>query len=164
MQDLSPADFRGNVLARLDAAGETLMALPARGCFPASWGSSPVWLQIPAGAAVPRFPRPAGRAITLMEEVYLRWIPLLPGESEHQRAIKRLVLLRTLNWPMSERGDPHVWSWRRLGEEFHTNDKTAAARFGRAVDWLAWRLQRLPEPCAATLGRITARMPRSELV
>jgi hypothetical protein len=49
-----------------------------------------------------------------------------------------------------------VYSWRRLGEVFSVDHKTAKARHETAVVTLASRLRQLPAPCAATVRRIQA--------
>lgn len=168
-------DPRKYVMRRLDEAGETLMALPGRGCFPGGYRSSmPEYLHLPdsdsarinpylsaSRADRPRPQLPSSAAITHMDEVYLKWIPLLPARTDLEIRTRRLVLLRTLVFPLSEREDPHVWSWRRLAEHFCIVDHTAKSRFDRAVDLLTWRLDRLPPVCAATLNRITRQAART---
>lgn len=153
---------------RLNAAGEALMALPSRGCFPARIRSSmPDYIQLPDGdthkvnplysardAEAPRPTRPTIAAITAMEEVYFEWIPLLPWDTALRIKKRRILLLRTLNWPESEREDPHVWSWRRLGLLFDINHETVHIWHARTVDEL---ISRMPRPCAITLRRIMSR-------
>ena len=147
------------VLYRLDRAGETLMALPSRGCFPSGYRSAmPDYLQLPDEDAEsshrlnpllsatntdrPRPPVPGRQDVTEMDQVYLEWLPLLPSATEVERQTRRIVQLRTLVWPGSERKDPHVWSWRALGEMFGIDGKTVSARHALAVDRLVSRVNR----------------------
>jgi hypothetical protein len=174
MRDCAQLDS-AYVVERLDEAGKALMALPGRGIFPTGIRSSmPDYLQVPedreayrpnvfysaSEADRPRWTPPSSREISLMDEVYLRWIPLLPVRTDLELRTRRLVQLRSLVWPESEREDAHVWPWRRLGEYFGINDKTVAARHARAVDLLVRRLRALPEPCAITFARIIRSEPQ----
>lgn len=142
---------------RLDRAGGTLLALPGRCVFPTGFRSSmPDYVSLPARAdyAPPRLPVPGPRAISDMEEVYFRWLSLLPWHTDFERRDRRILLLRSLYNPLLERRDQHVWSWRALGELFGLSHNTVIARHDRTVDVLTSRLRRLPGPCAVTLARI----------
>ncbi|MEJ0015695.1 MAG: hypothetical protein WDN25_03865 [Acetobacteraceae bacterium] len=177
MRDRAAEVDAAYVLRRLDEAGKTLMALPGRGVFPTGFRSSmPDYLHLPdedfwhagvnphlsATQAEHQRPAPPSRAaVSAMDEVYFRWMPLLPSDTEMALRKRRLLLLRSLVWPGSGWDDPHVWSWRRLGEHFRIDHKTAQTWHARVVDQLASRLRRMPDPCAATLARITAHRGRS---
>src|SRR5206468_9936993 len=113
------------LLFRLREAGETLMALPGRGCFPAGLKSSmPEYLQTPQDEdshkldpkrsaeqkleeGRPRPAPPSAAAISFMDETY-EWVRLLPCISDLQRQTRRVVMLRSLAHPLSERADPSV--------------------------------------------------------
>jgi hypothetical protein len=108
-----------------------------------------------------RWDPPTPAQIAHLDEVLFRWMPLLGGDSWHHWQRRRLVGLRSLIWPDSDRDDAHVWSWRRLCDEREPkapmpgiDPGTVKARHGRAVDLLAGKLRALPPPCAATLRRI----------
>lgn len=166
------------VVARLDEAGATLMALPGRGVFPTGFRSSmPDYLQTPDGrdgyrvnpyysasaAPDPRPPIPGSKAIAEMEQVYFDWVPLLPWATTLQQRRRRILLLRSLMFPLSDREDRHVWSWRKLGAEFGIDHKTAEAWHKRTVDELVCRIRTMPRPCATTLARIALHRPNHEI-
>jgi hypothetical protein len=150
----------------LDEAGEAMMAVRVGRLGPAGFRSSmpePLrdfddFMDKRRSAEIEaerrRWEPPTPAQIAHMDEVMYRWLPLLGGEMWWQRERQRLVGLRALCWPQSDREDPHVWSWRALGEEFHQNHETVRARHARAVDTLTTRLRALPAPCGATLKRI----------
>ncbi len=109
-----------------------------------------------------RWPPPTPAQIAHLDQVKFHWMPLLGGEMWHHHQRRRLVGLRSLIWPQSDRDDPHVWSWRRLSDEQEpkapmpgVDHHTVKARHERAIDLLASRLRAMPAPCAATLRRIT---------
>lgn len=157
---------------RLDRAGETLMSLPGRGCFPGGFRSGmPEYIHLPSDDDAnhklnpltsasdtdrPRPPVPSREAVSEMDVVYLEWLPLLPSETDLQRQAKRIIQLRSLVWPGSERQDPHVWSWRRLADLLGPHHETIRDRHALALDRLVSRINRLPLPCAATLSRALA--------
>ncbi len=108
-----------------------------------------------------RWEPPTPAQIAHLDEVKFRWMPLLAGDMHHHWQRRRLVGLRALIWPESDRDDAHVWSWRRLGDEREPkapmpglSHETVKARHQRAVDLLVARLRDMPPPCAATLRRI----------
>ena len=105
------------VIARLEEAGRTLIALPGRGCLPAgyraAWPEFPQ-LQIEAYGYTEEEARPAvpsAAAITRMDEAFA-WVRLIPSEKQSWR---KIVLLRSLVNPITDR---HRWSWRRIGKHF----------------------------------------------
>lgn len=142
------------------------MALRVRGTWPAGYRSSmPEPLRdaedyverayrSAEAADRPRWEPPTAAQIAHMEQVFFTWLPRLGGALGWQQDRQRLVGMRALCWPQSDRPDPHVWSWRRLGDYFGVHYETIQARHARAVDLLASLVRPLPEPCAATLRRI----------
>lgn len=113
----------------------------------------------------PRWEPPTAAQIAHMEQVFFVWLPRLGGKLSWQQDRQRLLGLRALCWPQSDRLDPHVWSWRRLGERFGVHHETIQLRHARAVDLLASLVRPLPDPCAATLRRIWEHQARkAELV
>jgi hypothetical protein len=101
------------LVACLEDAGRTLQALPARGTRPSEYGNG--WPDVVHDAEVaygwaadrirPAFP--GAKAIARMDEIY-SWIGLIP---ESQRLLRRIVLLRSLVDPVSNR---HRFSWRKV--------------------------------------------------
>jgi len=168
-----PADFdAAYVTARLEEAGATLMSLRERGCFPAQYRAFwPETLQVETedepvhigrfdglhsagNTDLPRL-RPSARSISEMDEA-LGWVAVLPWTTPLQWQARRLVHLRALVWPNSDRADPHVWTWRRLGKLFDVHNETVRDRHARAVDLMVARLNRgeMPSACVGTLARI----------
>ena len=101
------------VVARLEEAGRTLLALPDRGPSPRLRTSAWDVLQaaIEGYGWEPARLRPAvpGAArITRMDEA-LGWIALIPPD---RYVLRRIVGARALVHPLTDR---HVYPWRRLG-------------------------------------------------
>lgn len=153
----------------LEAAGEAEMRLRASGLRPALPRScmpeplreegdadlSPVYSASLAAERL-RWDPPTGAELDHRDEVYHRWVPLLAGNAWHHWRRRRLVLLRSLIWPDSDRLDAHVWSWRRLGEEARLHHETVRALHARAIDDLTAAVRRLPGPCLGTVQRMLA--------
>jgi len=110
--DLNAAE---SVVARLEAAGATLLAMRLRAAGPAGVRSSmpePVreacesygWVPEPIRAAIPD-----AEAITAMDEAF-GWLALIPP---HRRVLRRIVAARSLVHPLSGR---HCMTWRRVGD------------------------------------------------
>lgn len=105
------------VKAALYSAGETLMALRVARCYPAGYRSCmPEYLREPGDKAETDFvcPQPNSRAVSAMDKT-LAWIDLLPGHTDYQQRIRRLVLARLL---VSPRTGAPVFGWRRLAARF----------------------------------------------
>lgn len=138
---------------RLERAGETLMALPARGCFPAAFPTASLSHLIPRESELPRVPRPSARDVSRMDEAY-GWVRLLPSATRLDVQRRRIVLMRSLVWPDSERPDPHVWSWRRLADRLGPDHHTVQRRHAAAIASICAAVNRMSPPCRATLARI----------
>jgi hypothetical protein len=138
------------------------MALRIGGCWPAQIRSGmPEYARDPADMAhaeaeyVP--PQPLAAQVSLMDRVLTghdAWITRLPGKTEAEVRIRKLVWARSL---VSPRNEQPVCSWRRLGKQFGCSDHHAKTQFIRAIDLITDRLNRpLPGPCLDTLRRIRA--------
>jgi hypothetical protein len=133
------------VIARLEEAGRTLLAIPGTG-----WSTrlrstqldivrsaleSYGWTKRPIRPAVP-----SARRISRMDEA-LTWIPLIAQE---RYVLRRIVGARALVHPISER---HVFSWRRLaavvGAEHKAVQRWHAQGIDLIVDALRARSERL---------------------
>jgi hypothetical protein len=109
------------VIARLEEAGATLLALPQSG-FSTRLRTSSLDIvrsamdAYGAGEARIRPPPPSARRIDDMEQV-LAWIPLIPLE---RYVLRRIVGARALVSPMTGR---HVFTWRRLAASVGADHK-----------------------------------------
>ena len=109
------------VIARLEEAGATLLALPQSG-FSTRLRTSSLDIvrsamdAYGAGEARIRPPPPSGRRIDDMEQV-LAWIPLIPLE---RYLLRRIVGARALVSPITGR---HVFTWRRLAASVGADHK-----------------------------------------
>lgn len=107
---ITPADV---VIARLEEAGATLLALPNRGYGLGMRGFWPEIMRDAAeaygyGIAPLRAAAPSPRDITAMDAA-LAWLSLIP---DSQRVLRRVVGARALVSPVTGRA---LFSWRRLG-------------------------------------------------
>lgn len=121
------------VIYRLEEAGRTLIALPGKGCLPASFGSG--WPDV-VRAAVEAYgydpeqirpPAPEPQAITRMDEAF-RWVGLIPAT---QRSHRRIVLMRAMVHPITGR---HRWSWRRIARAFGWDHRAIQRWHAQGVD------------------------------
>ena len=101
------------VIARLEEAGATLLALPDTGPSTRLVQSGLIWIRDAAEAyrgdrqrVRPAIPDAA--QITRMDQA-LAWIPMIPAD---RYVLRRVVGARCLVNPMTGR---HLYSWRRLG-------------------------------------------------
>ena len=156
----------------LEEAGEALMRLPSKGCFPATYRSGmPEYIHLPGDAeryrenpylSASRADRqrpgpPTGQQLSVMDHVYLRWVPLLPLRTDVDIRRRRIVLYRSLVFPDAENDDRrHVWPWRRLGDLLNLDHHTVKLYHSRAIDELLRRLRSVPAPCSQTMRRIAA--------
>lgn len=121
------------VIARLEEAGRTLIALPSKGCYPAREGSS--WPAIVHDVAesygydeeTVRAPVPSPQAITRMDEAY-QWITLIPAQLVSHR---KIVLMRSLVHPVSDR---HRFSWRKIGKLFGWSHEAVRIWHAQGID------------------------------
>lgn len=122
------------VVARLEEAGRTLLALPQTGHSTALRTNAAVLLrhaiEAEGGEPVPGRVRaavpPAGR-ITRMDEA-LGWIPLIPRD---RSVLRRIVGARALVHPVTDR---HVYPWRRLGTMLGADHKAVQRWHSQGVD------------------------------
>ena len=127
------------VTRRLEAAGTTLMCLPANGTAPAALKAA--WPEIVRSALEistfpdghPRPPRPSAQAITAMDEAFT-WLALL-GNGAVQT--KRLLWMRLMIWPMS---DKHLFSWRKIAKSTGLHRDVLTLRHARGIDRIVTRL------------------------
>lgn len=133
---LTPAELE----ARFAEAGATLLALPASGYTPklrlSHWPVPPEALQVYAGAVRCRPPVPSPERISRMEETFAL-LALIP---EERRLLRRIVALRALVHPISERP---LYSWRRLGALFGADHKAIQRWHAEALALLATTLARM---------------------
>ncbi len=137
------------VIARLEAAGRTLLALPGTGY---STGLRVSRLEIvqsaleafgaecgPVRAAVP-----SAAQISQMDEA-LGWISLIPVETVARgrpgggHVLRRIVGARALVGPVTER---HIYSWRRLGGVLGADHKAVQRWHAQAIGVIVTALNR----------------------
>ncbi len=109
------------VIDCLDAAGEALMAIRVRGvwlhgyrsAWPEPLRDEDDWHECASRSAEAkareyRMEPPGPDAIAHMDEVFFYWLPTLGGSCGWHMDRRRLLSLRALCWPNSDRVDPHV--------------------------------------------------------
>lgn len=109
------------LVARLEEAGATLLALPSRG---PSTGLAQLRYEVVHTALEAygweasriRPTAPSARAIDRMDEA-MRWLVLIP---EERFVLRRIVGARALVHPITQR---HLFPWRRLGTMLGTDHK-----------------------------------------
>lgn len=119
------------IIARLEAAGATLLALPQSGYSTRLRTSS---LDVVRGTLEAyghdetrvRPPVPSARKIDEMEQA-LAWIPLIPLG---HHVLRRVVGARTLVNPLTGR---HLFSWRRLAASMGADHKAIQRWHGQGV-------------------------------
>lgn len=124
------------VVARLEEAGSTLLALPPSGYSTAMRTNTATLLRhmIEAGEtekAPARLhpPVPSAAGITRMDEA-LGWIPLIPLD---RHVLRRIVGARALVNPMTER---HLYTWRRLGTMLGADHKAVQRWHAQGVEMI----------------------------
>lgn len=121
------------VIARLEEAGATLLAMRLLGVAPAGLRSSMPevlrdaieaygWEPEPMRAAIPDC-----AAITRMDEAF-GWLALVPPG---KRVIRRIVAARALVHPLSGR---HCFTWRRVGAVIGASYEAARVWHGQGID------------------------------
>lgn len=119
------------IVARFEAAGATLLALPGRGYSTQirTMRLDVVHSALDAygwqGAAL-RPPMPSAAAISQMDEVF-GWLTLIP---ETRYVLRRIVGARALVHPITLR---HIYPWRRLGGLLGADHKSVQRWHGQAM-------------------------------
>ena len=131
------------VMARLEEAGRTLLALPPGGY---STGlrmnvTALVRHMIEAGEAEPvavrlHPPVPSAAGITRMDEA-LGWMALIPRD---RSVLRRIVGARALVNPLTDR---HLYPWRRLGTMLGADHKAVQRWHAQGVDMIVGALNRV---------------------
>lgn len=139
------------VVARLEAAGATLLALPAQGYSPRlrqmrfdivqsaleayGWQPARVRPAVPSAAEIDR-----------MDEAY-GWLILIP---EARFVLRRVLGARSLVHPLTGR---YLYSWRRLAAAVGADHKAVQRWHGQAAELLAEHLRADTSTAAAVTGR-----------
>jgi len=129
------------LVARFEAAGATLLALPGKGY---STQMRTMRFDVVHSAldaygwqnAAVRLPTPSSAAISQMDEVF-GWLTLIP---EAKYVMRRIVGARALVHPVTLR---HLFPWRRIGTMLGADHKSVQRWHGQAVELL---LEALGEP------------------
>lgn len=122
---------REQVIARLEDAGRTIIAMPASGVWPAGMRSTMpevlqnIWDSYGTEPAALRPGTPSARAITKMQETW-DWLAMVDDVLP-----RRVVAMRMLVHPITDR---YRHSWRDVGERLGISDKTAKATWERGID------------------------------
>jgi hypothetical protein len=124
----------GEIVARLEAAGAVLLAMPARGysTHMRQMKFDIVHTALEAygwGSAMARPPAPSAEEISLMDEAF-GWLGLIP---ETKYVLRRVLGARALVHPLTER---HLYSWRRLGAALGTDHKAVQRWHAEGVELL----------------------------
>ena len=129
------------VIARLEEAGRTLLALPASGYSTKLRSSSIDIVRVAIesyGWSVGRL-RPAvpsAAKISRMDEA-MSWLSLIPAD---KYVLRRIVGARSLVHPMSDR---HLFTWRRLGQMIGADHKAMQRWHAQGVDLIVAGLKRV---------------------
>jgi hypothetical protein len=122
------------IVARFEAAGATLLALPGRGYSTKirTMRFDVVHNALDAygwqGAAV-RPPMPGAAAISQMDEVF-SWLTIIP---EDKYVLRRILGARALVHPVTLR---HLFPWRRIGTMLGADHKSVQRWHGQGVELL----------------------------
>lgn len=128
---------REQVIARLEDAGRTIIAMPASGVWPGGMRSTmpdvlqSIWDSYGTEPAALRPGTPSARAITKMQETW-HWLAMIDDVLP-----RRVVAMRMLVHPITDR---YRHSWRDVGERLDISDKTAKAAWERGIDKIWGRL------------------------
>jgi len=123
------------IVARLEEAGRTLLALPHQGPSPrlrtSAWQVLASALEEGGGEGRPiRPPVPGSARITRMDEAF-GWIALIPPD---RAVIRRIVGLRALVHPLTDR---HLYPWRRLGAALGADHKAVQRWHAQGIALIA---------------------------
>lgn len=122
------------IVARFEAAGATLLALPGRGY---STQIRTMRFDVVHSAldaygwqgAVVRPPMPSAASISQMDEVF-GWLTFIP---ESKYVLRRIMGARALVHPVTLR---HLFPWRRIGTMLGADHKSVQRWHGQAVELL----------------------------
>lgn len=122
------------IVARFEAAGATLLAMPGQGY---STRMRTMQFDVVHSAldaygwqnAVLRPPMPSAAAISEMDTVF-SWLTLIP---ESRYVLRRIVGARALVHPVTLR---HLYPWRRLGATLGADHKSVQRWHGQAIGLL----------------------------
>jgi len=120
------------VVARLEAAGATLLAMPSRGYstqlrmmrFDVVQTAAEAYGWAPAMA---RAPMPGAADITAMDEAF-GWLALIP---DGRYVLRRILGARALVHPLTGR---HLFAWRRLASVLGAEHRTVQRWHGQGVE------------------------------
>lgn len=138
--DGRPADNE-LVVARLEEAGATLLALPESGYSPRMRSGA---LQVVHSAAEAygwsharlRPPTPSPERITRMDETFA-WLTLIPAD---RTVLRRLVGARALVSPLTGK---HLYAWRRLGAVVGADHKAVQRWHAEGIRLIVRALNRM---------------------
>ena len=145
------------VIARLEEAGATLLALPNTGPSTRLVQSGLEWIRDASEqCAQPRAKlRPAipdAAQITRMDQA-LAWIPLIPAD---RYVLRRIVGARTLVNPMNGR---YLFSWRRVALAIGADHKAVQRWHAQGIDLIVECLGTRPTKPCAMLSRVRSATP-----
>lgn len=128
-----PADAEW-VIARLEEAGATLLALPNSGPSTRLAQGGLEWIRSAAESygfqrARLRPAVPSAQKITRMDQAYL-WMALIPHD---KYVLRRIVGARSLIHPLSGR---YIFSWRRLGTAIGADHKAVQRWHAQGIDMI----------------------------
>jgi hypothetical protein len=128
------------VIARLEEAGATLLAMPNTGPSTRLVQSGLDWVRsftesYGNGRAKLRPAVPSANAITRMDQAY-RWVSRIP---EDRYVLRRIVGARSLVHPMTGR---YLYSWRRLGAALGADHKAVQRWHAHGIDLIVDLLNR----------------------
>ena len=126
-------DAAAVVVARLEEAGATLLALPQTGFSTAARGYWPdmvrdSFIDLPS-AERGRAVTPDAARISRMEEAF-GWLGFIPA---HRTALRRIVGYRALVNPLTDR---HVFPWRRIGKRIGADHRAVQRWHGQAISMI----------------------------
>jgi hypothetical protein len=128
-------DLPALIVARLEEAGATLLALPPSGW---STGMGTGWPDVVHDAveaygwtgAETRPARPQAEAISRMDEA-MAWLGAIPSD---RFTLRRVVGARAL---VSPRTQNHIFSWRKLGDVLRADYRVVQAWHAQGIDLIA---------------------------
>jgi hypothetical protein len=140
------------VVARLEQAGATLLAMRLRSPLPVAYGSG--WPLVVHEAIeaygwtdeMPRAAVPSARAISAMDRCW-SWLRLIPYD---KRVLRRIVAARSLVHPVSGRT---LMSWRRLGRKLGAHHASVEAWHARGIGIIVRELRGDADAMSVVFGR-----------